>query len=263
MAAILTPPTGSTPSRRTRRPRPAMPTLPFSESSPEPTPSFIEGATARALHPAAGARADLRRLLSATDPTVEIEVPTGATGLAAHAALVRALAPVGGAGEAAPWNRTARRPADRSVRHLHLVREPALVAPTTRATSARVAATARVSARRPLRAVVGGVVLAFVLALAAVGALQFFGAAAAATTPAATTDSAVTTGADATSSAAPVEAVAARRSIVVERGESIWTVARRLQPKGDLRQLVDALIERNGSATVAAGQHLDVTGLVD
>jgi len=49
----------------------------------------------------------------------------------------------------------------------------------------------------------------------------------------------------------------------VQRGESLWTVARRIQPTGDLRQLVDALIERNGGVTVEAGQRLDLTGLVD
>lgn len=278
MAAILTPSTAptSTRSNRTRRSaRPAMPTLPF----PEPTASesviadrttsviaesffdsvaaSIEGATARALHPA------VTHSVSPTDPTVEIARPM-LTGLAAHGRFAADLSGGPSAGSA-PWNLTA--PRDRSSRHLHVVRD--VVAPSIDVTvAAPMAAPVVRAARGRLRSIVAGVVLALVIAFAAIGALQFFGAAAAATTPAATTEPFATTGApiDAASAvaSAPVAADApARHSIVVQRGESLWTVARRIQPTGDLRQLVDALIERNGGVTVEAGQRLDLTGLVD
>jgi hypothetical protein len=61
---------------------------------------------------------------------------------------------------------------------------------------------------------------------------------------------------------APV-AVAAPSEIIVQSGDSLWTVARRLQPQGDLRGLVDRLIERVGSTSVTRGQHINVSGLVD
>jgi hypothetical protein len=57
--------------------------------------------------------------------------------------------------------------------------------------------------------------------------------------------------------------VAAPSEIIVQSGDSLWTVARRLQPQGDLRGLVDRLIERVGSTSVTRGQHINVSGLVD
>lgn len=278
MAAILTPTTAPTSTRsgRTRRSaRPAMPTLPF----PEPTASeslvadrttsvvaesffdsvaaSIEGATARALHPA------VTHSVSPTDPTVEFERPV-LTGLAGHGLLAAELSGGPTAGSA-PWNRTA--PRERPPRHLHVVRD-VVTLPVDTAVAAPMAAPVVRAARGRLRSVVAGVVLALVIAFAAIGALQFFGAAAAATTPAATTEPSAPTGAsiDTASAVDPASvsaAAPARHSIVVQRGESLWTVARRIQPTGDLRQLVDALIERNGGVTVEAGQRLDLTGLVD
>jgi hypothetical protein len=44
---------------------------------------------------------------------------------------------------------------------------------------------------------------------------------------------------------------------VVQPGETVWAVARVIQPEGDLRPLVDALVSANGgSAALAVGQRL-------
>jgi LysM repeat protein len=257
-----------------------MPTLPFPEhtaasvveSAPaevapvatgstegffESIAASIEGSTARALHPATAPSVS-GRVVSPTDPTVEFDRPV-LTGLAGHGRL---------AGELAPWNRTA--PLERSVRHLHVVRDVL----TSSGVSDRsddgaddVVIEASVRTRAvggSMRSIVGGVILALVIALAAIGALQFFGAAAAATTPAATTEPSVPTDTGSVVASAPIATPAPTpHSIVVQRGDSIWTVARRVQPTGDLRGLVDALIERNGGVTIEAGQRLDLTGLVD
>lgn len=49
---------------------------------------------------------------------------------------------------------------------------------------------------------------------------------------------------------------------VVQPGETLWSIATEIQPEGDVRPLVDKLMERNGgSATLAAGQRLDLSGL--
>ena len=46
--------------------------------------------------------------------------------------------------------------------------------------------------------------------------------------------------------------------VEVQPGDTIWTIARRLQPTGDVRPLVDALIGLNGSGPLQPGQQLDV-----
>lgn len=148
----------------------------------------------------------------------------------------------------APWNRPGSFGPSARPRHLHLV--PA-VAP---APARRMPAHARRSTGR-LRGLALGLGLAVLVALASLGVLAFLGADAAASTPASSTG--------ATSPAVPV-AVAepvARQWVVVQSGDSLWSVARRLQPRGDVRGLVDRLAERVGT-TIIAGQRIDVTGLV-
>jgi hypothetical protein len=111
-----------------------------------------------------------------------------------------------------------------------------------------------------------GLGLAVLVAFAAMGIVPFLGADAAAFTPASSADTTSPTGADAQTASAPVVApvaVAAPSEIIVQSGDSLWTVARRLQPRGDLRGLVDRLIERVGSTSVTRGQHINVSGLVD
>ena len=46
----------------------------------------------------------------------------------------------------------------------------------------------------------------------------------------------------------------ARDFVVAQPGDTLWTIARQLQPQGDLRPLVQALSELNGGPAVAVGQ---------
>jgi nucleoid-associated protein YgaU len=174
--------------------------------------------------------------------------------LATHAELAESLldrsAPV------APWNRAEARNELRPVRHLRLVTEPVPVPVVAR--------------RRPLRVLLAGLGLAALVAFAAIGVLPFLGADAAAVSPASSADTTGPAVVDAppasTTAAAPVQPAASPApidDIVVQAGDSLWTVARRLQPRGDLRQLVDRLIERVGGTSVTRGQHINVSGLLD
>lgn len=43
---------------------------------------------------------------------------------------------------------------------------------------------------------------------------------------------------------------------VVQPGETLWSIARQLDPSGDVRLTVDQLAELNGSAPLVAGQRL-------
>ena len=157
-----------------------------------------------------------------------------------------------GSPSVAPWNRAEAFEPRRPVRHLQLVTEPIAPAPAAR--------------RSPLRVMLAGLGLAVLVAFAAMGIVPFLGADAAAFTPASSADTTSPAGADVQIASAPVVApvaVAAPSEIIVQSGDSLWTVARRLQPKGDLRGLVDRLIERVGSTSVTRGQHINVSGLVD
>jgi len=157
-----------------------------------------------------------------------------------------------GSSPVAPWNRAEAFEPRRPVRHLHLVTEPAAVTPVAR--------------RSPIRVLLAGLGLAVLVAFAAMGIVPFLGADAAASTPASSADTSSPAGADAQVASAPAVApvvAAAPVEVVVQSGDSLWTVARRLQPHGDLRHLVDRLIERVGSTSVTRGQHINVSGLLD
>ncbi len=109
---------------------------------------------------------------------------------------------------------------------------------------------------RMLRTVVAGLALAGLLAFAAVGVLTLLGADAAATVPASPAVVNHPIGVDATTtSSTPVE-------VVVQSGDTLWTIARRLHPTGEIRGLVDALAERAGSSALDAGQRIDISGLL-
>lgn len=57
--------------------------------------------------------------------------------------------------------------------------------------------------------------------------------------------------------AAAVEA--STTTVVVARpGDSLWTIARRVQPEGDVRQLVSVMASTNGGSSVQAGQRVIV-----
>jgi hypothetical protein len=111
-------------------------------------------------------------------------------------------------------------------------------------------------ARRTLLVLVGGLALAGLVALAALGAVNLLGADAAASGPASTAEPLHPAGAGAFTP--PASAV-----VVVQPGDTLWAIARRLQPTGDVRHLVDELADRAGGAAVVSGQHIDVSGLSD
>ena len=119
-----------------------------------------------------------------------------------------------------------------------------------------IAEPAAATARRALRTLGAGLALAVLVSFAALGALTLLGADAAASVPASPAAINHPTGVDATTtSSTPVE-------VVVRSGETLWSIARRLKPTGEIRGLVDALAERAGGASVDAGQRIDISGLL-
>lgn len=59
---------------------------------------------------------------------------------------------------------------------------------------------------------------------------------------------------------APGPAAAGTDTVLVQPGETLWDIARGLQPTGDVRALVDELAARNGGATLEAGQTIVLPG---
>lgn len=55
---------------------------------------------------------------------------------------------------------------------------------------------------------------------------------------------------------APPPATAAQRIHVVQPGDTIWDVARRFQPDGDVRPLVDAMVQARGGRPLQVGERL-------
>lgn len=115
---------------------------------------------------------------------------------------------------------------------------------------------------RPLRSLVAGVALAFTVAFAAVGVMQIVGSSSAGASGAAPLVSAEANQNASVVSASPAADVsAAKANVIVQPGDSLWTVARRIQPKGDVRKLVDKLAQRVGSKQIEPGQSIDIRGL--
>lgn len=48
------------------------------------------------------------------------------------------------------------------------------------------------------------------------------------------------------------------RVVVVEPGDSVWSIARFIQPDGDLRPLVHRIVQANGAGPIQPGQQLVV-----
>jgi nucleoid-associated protein YgaU len=68
-----------------------------------------------------------------------------------------------------------------------------------------------------------------------------------------------TSGAPAPSSgAAPAGVAAGAEVVVVEPGDTLWSIARRVEPTGDVRPVVDRLVAANGSTVIVPGQELVV-----
>jgi hypothetical protein len=53
---------------------------------------------------------------------------------------------------------------------------------------------------------------------------------------------------------------AGSETLLVQPGQTLWTIARDLQPSGDVRPLVDELAALNGGAMLEAGQNLVLPG---
>lgn len=64
-------------------------------------------------------------------------------------------------------------------------------------------------------------------------------------------------GAAPTASAPPAPAAAVH---VVAPGDTIWSIARRLQPEGDVRATVDRLVAAHGSAVLQPGDRIALAG---
>lgn len=60
--------------------------------------------------------------------------------------------------------------------------------------------------------------------------------------------------------ASPAGVEASEQRVLVQPGDTVWGIARRLQPEGDVRPLVDRIIALNGGAELRAGQHLLIPG---
>ncbi len=48
------------------------------------------------------------------------------------------------------------------------------------------------------------------------------------------------------------------RVVVVEPGDSVWSIARSIQPRGDVRPLVHRIVQANGAGPIQPGQQLVV-----
>jgi hypothetical protein len=51
----------------------------------------------------------------------------------------------------------------------------------------------------------------------------------------------------------------AQTIVVVQPGDTLWSIAAELEPDGDLRATVDRLADRNGGSTLTVGQRLVVS----
>jgi Tfp pilus assembly protein FimV len=65
-------------------------------------------------------------------------------------------------------------------------------------------------------------------------------------------------GASASASASATASAAPAAQVTVRAGDTLWSIARRIQPTGDVRPLVDQLVASYGSAALQPGQMLDV-----
>tara|TARA_B100001245_G_scaffold64586_1_gene44763 strand:+ start:3615 stop:3803 length:189 start_codon:yes stop_codon:yes gene_type:complete len=52
------------------------------------------------------------------------------------------------------------------------------------------------------------------------------------------------------------DALTGGRVVLVHPGDTLWSIARGLQPTGDVRPLIDRIAELNGGHSLTAGQTL-------
>jgi len=134
------------------------------------------------------------------------------------------------------------------------------LAPNARLAPRRLPAT--VYRRRRLGAAVLAVGIVVLVGLAFVGAqsvaARFDGTTVVSTgSPA----GAVVPAASASAVAPSVETAPTRSTKVVQPGDTLWSIARELQPEGDVRPLVDHLASRLGGSSLTVGQRIPVDGL--
>jgi hypothetical protein len=58
----------------------------------------------------------------------------------------------------------------------------------------------------------------------------------------------------------PAPVPAGTETLLVPPGATLWSIARELQPTGDVRPVVDELVALNGGATLETGQRLVLPG---
>ena len=109
-------------------------------------------------------------------------------------------------------------------------------------TAVRVAPTVRTLRRRRLMVLLAAVIAALLLVLAASRAAATFR-----DVPASVPER------------RPAPALSTSASAyVVQPGDTLWSIARRMQPQGDVRPLVDELVHQNGGTDLAVGQRLAI-----
>jgi hypothetical protein len=59
--------------------------------------------------------------------------------------------------------------------------------------------------------------------------------------------------------AAPAHRPVVETSVVVQPGDTVWSIARALAGEGDVRPVVDAIVDANGSASLEVGERLVVS----
>ena len=124
----------------------------------------------------------------------------------------------------------------------------------------RPAPTVRTLRRRRLMVLLAAVTTAVLLVVAASRAAATFRDVPASVPerrPVPALDATATATATATAGSAAAERHAAS-GYVVQPGDTLWSIARRLQPEGDLRPLVDQLVDLNGGTDLAVGQRLPI-----
>lgn len=66
--------------------------------------------------------------------------------------------------------------------------------------------------------------------------------------------------APAAADASAAAAASVGTTVVVRPGDTLWSIARDLQPQGDIRPLVDRLVAAHGSSSIAPGDRISVDG---
>ena len=117
----------------------------------------------------------------------------------------------------------------------------------------RLAPTVRTLRRRRLMVLLAALTTAVLLVVAASRAAATFR-----DVPASVPERRPVPALDATAGSAATAARRAASGYVVQPGDTLWSIARRLQPEGDVRPLVDQLVDLNGGTDLAVGQRLPI-----